>query len=101
MGAIWTKNGWDFGQQLGAAAFMVETGVPYGEFGVYMKKAGAGAMDAKQAYTNLLWNATEQRAATMGAVRGAIPGDKEFGITSDDIFSKKTAPGKTLVVGAS
>ena len=30
-----------------------------------------------------------------------IPGDKEFGITSDDIFSKKTAPGRTLVVGAS
>ena len=30
-----------------------------------------------------------------------IPGDKEFGITSDDIFSLKTNPGKTLVVGAS
>lgn len=30
-----------------------------------------------------------------------IPGDKEFGITSDDIFSLKGAPGKTLVVGAS
>ena len=30
-----------------------------------------------------------------------IPGAKEFGITSDDIFSLKTAPGKTLVVGAS
>lgn len=30
-----------------------------------------------------------------------IPGDKEFGLTSDDIFSLKTAPGKTLVVGAS
>ena len=30
-----------------------------------------------------------------------IPGDKEFGITSDDIFSKKTTPGKTLVIGAS
>jgi thioredoxin reductase (NADPH) len=30
-----------------------------------------------------------------------IPGDREFGITSDDIFSKKTTPGKTLVVGAS
>jgi thioredoxin reductase (NADPH) len=30
-----------------------------------------------------------------------IPGDKEFGMTSDDIFSKKEAPGKTLVVGAS
>lgn len=30
-----------------------------------------------------------------------IPGDKEFGITSDDVFSLKTAPGKTLVVGAS
>ena len=30
-----------------------------------------------------------------------IPGDKEFGITSDDIFSLKTAPGKTLVIGAS
>lgn len=30
-----------------------------------------------------------------------IPGDKEFGITSDDMFSLKEAPGKTLVVGAS
>ncbi len=30
-----------------------------------------------------------------------IPGDKELGITSDDIFSLKKAPGKTLVVGAS
>lgn len=29
------------------------------------------------------------------------PGDKEFGITSDDIFSLKSAPGKTLVIGAS
>jgi thioredoxin/glutathione reductase (selenoprotein) len=30
-----------------------------------------------------------------------IPGDKEFGISSDDIFSLKKAPGKTLVIGAS
>ena len=30
-----------------------------------------------------------------------IPGDKEFGITSDDVFSLKKSPGKTLVVGAS
>lgn len=30
-----------------------------------------------------------------------IPGDKQFGITSDDIFSLKKAPGKTLCVGAS
>ena len=30
-----------------------------------------------------------------------IPGAREFGISSDDIFSKKTNPGKTLVVGAS
>ena len=30
-----------------------------------------------------------------------IPGDKEFGITSDDLFMMKKAPGKTLVVGAS
>lgn len=30
-----------------------------------------------------------------------IPGDKEFGITSDDIFSLKKSPGKTLCVGAS
>jgi len=30
-----------------------------------------------------------------------IPGDKDFGITSDDIFSLKKAPGKTLVIGAS
>ena len=78
MGAIWTKNGWDYGEQLGAAAFMVDAGVPHGEFGVYMKKSGSGAMDEKQAYTNLLWKATEERAATMGAVRAAIPGDKEF-----------------------
>lgn len=30
-----------------------------------------------------------------------IPGAKEFGITSDDIFSLASPPGKTLVVGAS
>ena len=30
-----------------------------------------------------------------------IPGAREFGITSDDIFSQKKAPGKTLVIGAS
>lgn len=30
-----------------------------------------------------------------------IPGDKEFGITSDDLFTLPKAPGKTLVVGAS
>lgn len=30
-----------------------------------------------------------------------IPGDKEFGITSDDIFQLQKPPGKTLVVGAS
>ena len=30
-----------------------------------------------------------------------IPGDKEYGITSDDLFSLKKSPGKTLVIGAS
>lgn len=30
-----------------------------------------------------------------------IPGDKEFGITTDDLYSLKEAPGKTLVIGAS
>ena len=30
-----------------------------------------------------------------------IPGAKEYGITSDDIFSLPAPPGKTLVVGAS
>ena len=30
-----------------------------------------------------------------------IPGAREFGITSDDLFSLETPPGKTLVVGAS
>ncbi|KAJ9443039.1 Thioredoxin reductase SEP1 [Diplonema papillatum] len=30
-----------------------------------------------------------------------IPGAKEYGITSDDIFSLEQAPGKTVVVGAS
>lgn len=29
-----------------------------------------------------------------------IPGAIEYGITSDDIFSLKNEPGKTLVVGA-
>ena len=29
-----------------------------------------------------------------------IPGAREFGITSDDIFSYKQSPGKTLCVGA-
>jgi thioredoxin reductase (NADPH) len=30
-----------------------------------------------------------------------IPGAKEYGITSDDLFWMKKPPGKTLVVGAS
>lgn len=30
-----------------------------------------------------------------------IPGAKEFGITSDDLFSLSYCPGKTLLVGAS
>jgi len=30
-----------------------------------------------------------------------IPGAREFGITSDDIFSQQKPPGKTLVIGAS
>ena len=30
-----------------------------------------------------------------------IPGAREFGISSDDVFSLQRAPGKTLVVGAS
>ena len=30
-----------------------------------------------------------------------IPGDKEYGIVSDDIFMMKKPPGKTLVIGAS
>ena len=30
-----------------------------------------------------------------------IPGAREFGITSDDLFSLPHAPGKTLLVGAS
>ena len=30
-----------------------------------------------------------------------IPGAREFGITSDDLFSLKKSPGKTLLVGAS
>jgi len=30
-----------------------------------------------------------------------IPGDKEFGLTSDDFFALKKNPGKTLMIGAS
>jgi thioredoxin reductase (NADPH) len=64
----------------------------------------------KDAHTIHLDNGKTQETVTADkiiiAVGGrpqypGIPGDKEFGITSDDIFSKKTAPGKTLVVGAS
>lgn len=29
-----------------------------------------------------------------------IPGAVEYGITSDDIFSLESAPGKTLIIGA-
>lgn len=62
------------------------------------------------AHTILLDNGKTQQTVTTDkviiAVGGrplypGIPGDKEFGITSDDIFSQKKAPGKTLVVGAS
>ena len=62
------------------------------------------------AHTLLLDNGKKQEQVTADkiiiAVGGrpsypGIPGDKEFGITSDDIFSMKKAPGKTLVVGAS
>ena len=64
----------------------------------------------KDAHTILLDNGKTQETVTADKIIIAtggrpsypgIPGDKEFGITSDDIFSKKTAPGKTLVVGAS
>lgn len=30
-----------------------------------------------------------------------VPGAKEHALTSDDLFSLRTSPGKTLVVGAS
>lgn len=61
-------------------------------------------------HTILLDNGKETKTVTADkvviAVGGrpsypGIPGDKEFGITSDDIFSMKKTPGKTLVVGAS
>lgn len=61
-------------------------------------------------HTLMLDNGKEQKTVTAEniilAVGGrpsypGIPGDKEFGITSDDIFSMKKSPGKTLVVGAS
>lgn len=64
----------------------------------------------KDAHTIHLDNGKTQETVTADkiviAVGGrpqypGIPGDKEFGITSDDIFSLKKAPGKTLVVGAS
>ncbi|XP_016120468.1 thioredoxin reductase 1, cytoplasmic-like, partial [Sinocyclocheilus grahami] len=40
--------------------------------------------------------ATGERPRYLG-----IPGDKEYCITSDDLFSLPYCPGKTLVVGAS
>lgn len=64
----------------------------------------------KDEHTLLLDNGKTQETVTADkiviAVGGrpqypGIPGDREFGITSDDIFMKKTAPGRTLVVGAS
>lgn len=62
------------------------------------------------AHTILLDNGTKQETVTAQTIIIAtggrpsypgIPGDKEFGITSDDIFMQKKPPGKTLVVGAS
>lgn len=64
----------------------------------------------QDANTILLDNGKDQKTVTADkiiiAVGGRpsypdIPGAKEFGITSDDIFSYPNAPGKTLVVGAS
>jgi len=61
-------------------------------------------------HTLMLDNGKEKKQVTADkiivAVGGrpsypGIPGDKEFGITSDDIFSMKKSPGKTLVIGAS
>lgn len=61
-------------------------------------------------HTIMLDNGKEKKTVTADkiivAVGGrpsypGIPGDKEFGITSDDIFSLKKSPGKTLVIGAS
>lgn len=62
------------------------------------------------AHTLLLDNGKDQKTVTADkiiiAVGGrpsypGITGDKEFGITSDDFFSLKKNPGKTLVIGAS
>ena len=64
----------------------------------------------KDEHTILLQNGNSQSTVTADkiiiAVGGRpsypdIPGAKEFGITSDDLFSLPKAPGKTLVVGAS
>ena len=61
-------------------------------------------------HTLMLDNGKEKKQVTADkiivAVGGrpsypGIPGDKEFGITSDDLFSLKKSPGKTLVIGAS
>jgi len=49
-----------------------------------------------------LYTARRFIIATGGRPRyPGIPGDKELGITSDDVFSLLQPPGKTLVVGAS
>lgn len=64
----------------------------------------------KDAHTIHLDNGKTQETVTADkiiiAVGGrpqypGIPGDREFGITSDDIFSLKKSPGRTLVIGAS
>jgi pyruvate/2-oxoglutarate dehydrogenase complex dihydrolipoamide dehydrogenase (E3) component len=62
------------------------------------------------AHTILLDNGNTQQTVTAKDIVIAtggrpsypdIPGDKEFGITSDDLFMMKKTPGKTLVIGAS
>jgi thioredoxin/glutathione reductase (selenoprotein) len=72
----------------------------YNAYATFKDAHTVEAVDKKGKVTTLTADAF--LVATGGRPRYPdIPGAKEFGITSDDIFALKTAPGKTLVVGAS
>lgn len=72
-------------------------------FNMYASFKDAHTLELKNAKGEISHVTAERIVIAVGGRPSypGIPGDKEFGITSDDIFSQTKPPGKTLVVGAS
>lgn len=80
---------------------LMENGVKYlNAYATFVDAHTVEAVDKKGKKTII--TADQFVVATGGRPRYPdIPGAREFCVTSDDVFSMKTPPGKTLVVGAS